>query len=370
VPATKDADGALGLALAEDVDDLIEANRRLSSCCFDAIVADAHGRIGHILTGRMDARPATSGGVVPRAPEGKPLAPFDEATRPGTVDPPSGWLVSANARPIEAGARSWVPMGDTPARHHRLAAIVGDRERPTLDDLARFVLDASDAGAQRLLAAWAHHLPDHPRARVLVEWAAAQPGQGPEHFAQLTLFTTLHEEVCRTLLRRELGTRADELLDELAGLQLFRHHLDEALALERPHHLDAVTLRDVLAEAFPRALRQAESPDGRLPRRDRFKNAVFAGKLGWLLDSKPIENRGGPTTPNQVTSLMIGDQRSVFGAAGRYLCDMSRPGGWYCISGGASERRFEVGYGAGLDDWARGRFRPLGKPEGPAPSAS
>ena len=126
----------------------------------------------------------------------------------------------------------------------------------------------------------------------------------------------------------------------------------------------------MLAEALPRALLKAEAPGGKLPRRDRFKNAVFAGKLSWLLDSKPIENRGGPTTPNQVTSAEIGGQRSVFGSAGRFLCDMSKPGGWYCISGGAAERRFKVGYGAGLEDWARGRFRPLGRPAGPAPSVS
>ena len=211
----KDADGGLGPALAKDVDDLIECSRRMSIACFDVIVADAHGRIGHVLSGRMDARPPTSGGVVPRAPDGQPLAPFDEATRPSTVDPPSGWIVSANARPIEAGARSWVPMGDTPARHHRLAAIVGDRECATLDDLARFVLDASDACALRLVAAWAPHMPDHPRARALVEWAATQSGRSPEHFAQLTLWTTLHQEVCRTLLRRHLGARADALLDDL-----------------------------------------------------------------------------------------------------------------------------------------------------------
>jgi hypothetical protein len=260
-------------------------------------------------------------------------------------------------------------MGDTPARHHRLASLVGAKERPELDDLARFVLDSSDACAMRLLAAWAPHMPDHQQARALVDWARAQPGTTAEHFTQLTLWTVLHLEVSRVLLRTHLGRRGEHLIDVLAGLQLFRHHLDEALALERPQHLDAAALREMIAEAFPRALVGARSSAVQLPRRDKFKNAVFAGKLSWLLDSKPIENRGGPTTPNQVTTQQVGKHRVVFGAAGRFLCDMSKPGGWYCIAGGASERRLGAGYGAGLEDWARGRFRPLGSPVGAPPRA-
>jgi penicillin amidase len=358
----RDADVGLALVRAPDVDAAIEAHRGFSTFCFDAVLADSSGRIGHVITGRMDA----GGRVVPHSPDGRPIARHDEATRPVTIDPPSGWLVSANARPIEAAAAVWVPMADTPARLNRLAHLVGSIDRARLADLARFVIDACDAGAERLLAAWAPHLPDHPRARRLVEWARAQPGDGDDHFSQLALWNVLHSHACRTLLRRHLGSRADHLIGEVAGLQLFRHHLDEALALERPQHLDAATLRDVLAEAFPRAL--ADAGSARLPRRDRFKNAVLGGKLRWLFDSRPIANRGGPTTPNQVTALQLGDQVSVFGAAGRFLCDMSRPGGWYCMPGGASERRLGVGYGEGLEDWARGRFRPLGDASGAPPS--
>ncbi len=365
----RELDTAVRLVRAPDVDTAVALHKEFSALCMDAVIADASGRIGHVITGRMDARPASSRGMVPRVPDAATPVAHDDATRPSTIDPPIGWLVSANGRPIEANASTWVPMGDTPARHQRLAALVGSKERPELDDLARFVLDSSDACAMRLLAAWAPHMPDDPQAHALVEWARDQPGTTTEHFAQLTLWTVLHLEVSRVLLRKYLGRRGEHILDVLAGLQLFRHHLDEALALERPQHLDAATLRAVIAEAFPRAIVRARSPDVQLPRRDKFKNAVFAGKLGWLLDSKPIENRGGPTTPNQVTTQQLGDTTVVFGAAGRYLCDMSKQGGWYCISGGASERRFGVGYGAGLEDWARGRFRPLGSPVGAAPRA-
>ncbi len=128
----------------------------------------------------------------------------------------------------------------------------------------------------------------------------------------------------------DLATDRCDLLDVDAGLQLFRYHLDEALALERPHHLDATAAQGSVQERGVRG--QAELAP-------RFE-----------ADREP----GGPT---------------AFGSAGRFLADLSTPYGWYCLAGGASERRFKIGYGAGLDDWAAGRFRPLGTPVGPAPSA-
>jgi hypothetical protein len=46
---------------------------------------------------------------------------------------------------------------------------------------------------------------------------------------------------------------------------------------------------------------------------------------------------------------------------------MSKRGGWYNASGGASERRFGPGYGGGLDAWRTGEVAPLGHPEGDPP---
>ena len=366
----RDMNAALAIVRSSDVDASIAANRELSALSLDAVVADATGRIGHVLGGRMDRRPATSGGVVPRAPDGPPVR-HDEASRPLTVDPRSGWIVSANARPSEPGAAAWVPMPEPDARRERLRTLVAATPSAGLDDLARLLLDACDAGAERMLAIWAPHLPDDPRAKALVAWAAAQAGHGDLHFAQLTLWNELHDQACRLLLHDVLGAaRADHLLDALLGMVVFRHHLDAALGLTRPEHLDAAALRALLARAFPRALASAASPERRLPRADRFRNILFAGKFPWFgIDSKPITNRGGPTTPNQVSAFTLGEQRLVFGAAGRYLADLSKPGGWYCISGGASERRLGKGYGAGLEAWAAGEFRALGDTSGPAPSA-
>lgn len=362
-------DACRDLLLARSVDDLVAANRRLGTIALDGVFADSSGRIAHVVSGSLSRMPAGSHGAVPRVADG-PSVPVDEATRPATVMPADGYLVSANGRAVETGNVAWAPTPEARPRIDRLRELMAAKRTGfSLDDLAHNLLDTCDAGARRLLAVWAAHLPDDPRARALVEWAANQKGRDDAHFASLTLWTVFRDEVCRLLLADLLGDLvANRLVGELSGLVLFHYHLDEALALAHPDLVDDATLRSLLRRAWPMALSKAEHEAFRLPRRDRFKNFLFAGKLSLLgFDSKPITNYGGPTTPNQVTAVTIGGQRFVFGAAGRFLVDMSKPGIWYCMSGGASERRFGIGYGRGLDAWARGAFLPFGGATGIAP---
>jgi penicillin G amidase len=366
------SDVAAGRALldAPDVDEAVRMARGLLTLSLHAVYADASGRIASVTTGRVDRRPPQSGGVLPRAPDGAP-EPMPEDTRPGVVDPPDGFYVSANERRDGPGGERWVPLPEPRYRHERLTELVA-RGPVALGDLARFACDAVDVGARRLLAAWGPLLPDSERAARLVAWSATQSGAGAEHFAELTLFVALHHEATRALLARHLGAeRASRLLDDLGGIVLFQHAVDGALALERPDALDEPTLRAILVEAWPLALARADRPEHRLPVTGPAKNVLFQGKLPGFLgfDTGPVTNLGGPTTPNQSRPLHVFGQRLVFGAAGRYLADMGRPGGWYCMSGGASEQRFGPGYGEGLTAWSEGRFAPLGPATGTAPSA-
>jgi penicillin G amidase len=365
-----DVAAARALIDARDVDEAVRLARGMLTLSLHAVYADASGRIGSVTTGRVDQRPVQSGGVLPRAPDGAP-APMSEEARPTVVDPPDGFYVSANERRDGPKGERWVPLPEPRYRHERLTELVAARP-VALGDLARFACDAVDVGARRMLAAWAAHLPDDERAARLVSWSAAQSGTGAEHFAALTLFVALHHEATRALLARNLDAgRGSRLLDDLGGILLFQHHVDDALALERPAALDASGLRVILAEAWPLAIARAERPEHRLPISDRARNALFQGKLPAFLgfDSAPVENLGGPTTPNQSRTITVFGQRLVFGAAGRYLADLGRPGGWYCIPGGASEKRFGPGYGDGLHAWSEGRFSPLGPASGPAPTA-
>jgi len=364
-----DIEAARRLLVAKNVEEAIEANRGIEGLALDGLVADSSGRIGRVVSGRLPRMPAGSYGMVPRPADG-PTVAVDESTRPLTIAPAEGWLASANARPLEPGGLAWGPIPEARPRIDRLRELMTATGTGfSLDYLARTLLDCCDAGARRLLAIWATRMPDHARARSLVAWGKNQPGRGDDHFALLTLWTVFHDEVCRLLLADMLGDHvAKRLVDDLSGLILFQYQLDDALALAHPDLVDDAKLRVLLARAWPIALAKASRTEIRLPRRDRFKNFLFAGKLSLLgFDSQPIANHGGPTTPNQVTALTIGGEQFVFGAAGRFLVDMSKPGIWYCMAGGASERRFGIGYGRGLDAWARGEFLPFGGASGSPP---
>jgi penicillin amidase len=351
---------------AQNVEQLLQAQQEIGGLSLFALTADAEGRIGWVLTGRMDERPDHAGGVLPRAPHGVPV-PVGSEQRPRGLDPKEGYIVSANERKDGPLGERWVPLPEPRYRHERLSELVrgqADRVgRLSPQDLSHFVHDAVDAGARRLVPIWAPHLPQDPRAERLVRWSTAQPGQGREHYDNLGLFEALHREVCRELIaRRSDAAEADRLVEALNAVFLFHHHLDEALALQRPQRVSATELSAALAIAWPKALVAVKGRDARRPVTEPHLHMLFAGKLPGFLgfDEPPMPFVGGATTPAQCRVLTLLGQRAIFGSAARYICDLSQPGGWYSLPGGASERRFGPGYRRGISEWAQGTYAALG----------
>lgn len=351
---------------AQNIDELLQAQKKILGLSLFALMADADGRVGWVLTGRMDERPDHAGGVLPRAPHGVPVPVADDA-RPRSLDPQEGFIVSANERKDGPLGERWVPLPEPRYRHERLSELVRgqiDRAgRISPEDLSRFVHDAVDAGARRLVPIWAPHLPKDPRAERLVRWAAAQPGQGSEHYDNLALFEALHRAVCRELIaHRSDADEANRLVDALNAVFLFHHHLDEALALQRRQQVSEEELAAALNRAWPSALAALTHRDARRPITEPHLHMLFAGKLPGFLgfDEPAMPFVGGATTPAQCRVLTLIGQRAIFGSAARYICDLSQPGGWYSLPGGASERRFGPGYRRGIADWAQGQYAPLG----------
>lgn len=351
---------------ARNVEELLAAQREIMGLSLFALMADAGGRIGWVLTGRMDERPEHSGGVLPRSPHGPPQ-PLSQERRPFELDPQDGYIASANERRDGPLGERWVPLPEPRYRHERLnellSAQIGRSGRVGPRELSQFVHDAVDVGARRLLSVWAELLPDEPRAQRLIRWAAAQPGTGAEHYDNLGLWEALHREVCRALIARRCDAKeADRLVDALNTVFLFHHHLDEALALARPQVVSRAELAEVLKQVWPRALAAVESRDARRPVTEPHLHMLFAGKLPGFLgfDEPAMPFVGGATTPAQCRVLTLIGQRAIFGSAARYVCDLSQPGGWYSLPGGASERRFGPGYRRGIRAWAQGQFAPLG----------
>ena len=121
--------------------------------------------------------------------------------------------------------------------------------------------------------------------------------------------------------------------------------------------------------AWPRALERVRSPTWRIPLKFPFVNEYFRGKLPRALgfDTQTVEPPGGPTVPFQCRQVAFAGMNLYFAPAFHLVLDMNRPGAWFHLPGGASERRFGAGYGQGVREWLTGRFFPLGDATGEPP---
>jgi hypothetical protein len=346
------------------VEELVELHREVRGISLEAIAADSSGAIASVVTGQVDQRPPDWTGTYPRRgwdvttrePE-----PLPESLRPVAIRPESGVLASANQGGQGDLRERWCSLPEPKYRFERLGALLEAREKHDLGSLLGISYDRFDGAAARLLAVWAPHLPEHPLARALCEWAPIQ-----RDAAHIGLFHKLHEEMYFALLEEDIGPSARHMT-EWAAITFFQHHIDDVLALERTDLLDAEGLKRLLARAFPRAIAEYETYE--VPVRLRFRHLLTQGKApAWLgFDSPKVELPGSPTSMFQSRNCLVAGERLVYAPAFHLVFDMSRPGAWYNLPGGAAERRFGPGYGRGVPEWLNGAVFPLGSPEGPPP---
>jgi penicillin amidase len=369
-----DLDSVLGEPFPETAEATAERHRRAKSLSLGAVIADTGGRIAYVQTGRIDVRPAGWTGAYPRRGcDDLPRSPaaLPEEARPFVVDPEEGYVVSANEFNRGRQGQWWSTLPEPIYRWQRLREVLRDSAKPDLNTLVRASYDPLDICARRLLAAWQPLLPPDPQAAELARWGANQTAcDRVDGRKKMGLFHALHHEVVLAVLARWLPpSLMAELIDAAAGILLFQYHIDTALALERPTLLDATVLREVLATAWPKALERAASPQWRIPLRFPFVNEYFRGKLpkAFGFDTEPVEPPGGPTVPFQCREVAFAGMTLYFAPAFHMVLEMSRPGAWFHLPGGASERRFGPGYGEGVREWLTGKFFPLGPATGEPP---
>jgi penicillin amidase len=358
---------------ARDVVELALHHRSVRCISLNAVLADSQGNIGLVQTGQVDVRPKDWTGATPypawELASRTPLA-LGEDERPHVLNPPEGFIVTSNERRDGPHGERWCTLPEGHYRHQRLTQILSEVARADLSTLVRASYDERDLCAERLLPVWERFLPAD--AKSLVRWSTRQGVSSPaEHHAMIGLFHTLHAEATRVLLARWVGgAAARRFVYELSLGVVFQEHLDAAFALERPEVFSESDLESVLAHAWPAALDRVHRHRGAAPVIAGFKNVLMRGILPTALgfDHPPSEMPGGPTSPFQMRQVRFLGENLVFGPALHLLFDMSKPGAFYHLPGGASEERLGPGYGAGVDLWKEGRFIPLGDADQKAPS--
>jgi acyl-homoserine lactone acylase PvdQ len=370
----RDFDAARSMFDATSVEELVEQQREIRSFALCAVLADATGAVAQVHTGQVDRRPRGWTRLCPYP--GWELAertvePDLERTRPLEINPSDGLLVTANEVATGPTGDCWTPLPEPRYRCDRLREVLASHERVGFAEMVRASYDSVDLCAARLLAIWGPLLPQRREAAELRMWASSRrPSDDAHGRRMLGLFHALHHEAVRALLAPRLGDAfTRRIFDELGLMMSFQHHLDEVLLLHKPHLLDEVGLRQVLAVAWPAAMQRVQNGRSGVPVRAKFKNALTEGMepsfLG--LSTGKLDLPGAPTAPFQMRLVEFDGMTMVGGPVFHMLFDMSRPGGWYNMAGGASESPLGPGYGAGLEDWLEGRFLPLGHPEGDPP---
>lgn len=339
------------------------------------VMADRGGKIGLIKSGSVDQRPAGWTGAYPRQGwdiETREVLPLDKSDLPQWFDPPEGVVISANERRDGAGGTRWINLPEPHYRWERLEEILGRQQKHTLRSLVAASYDEVDRCAARMMRAWGPLLPEDSAFQALARWAEAQEPitDITNHRAQMGLFHALHQETLRVVLSASVGApKAHHLLDDITFTLCFQFHFDQAFALEKPHLVDAEKMASWLREAWPKAKARVDAGTWSLPARFGFSNQITQGQTPawWGWDKRPVSLPGSPTTPFQTRVMQLREHPMRGAPSFHLVMDMQQDGSWYNMPGGASERRFGPGYGAGIDEWIEGRFLPFGRPQGESP---
>jgi acyl-homoserine lactone acylase PvdQ len=395
VPAAgaRDLDAARDINRARTAREFAAGVSRVDLGCLSWLFADAHGSIGFRSPCRVPIRAGWRGAFpVPGWPgryEWQGLYPKTEL--PASSDPARGWLATANGQivPSSRFPSSYNNDASAPNRFLRIA------ERIHLESARGGLTAASSAAIQldtryQTWAALREQLEGgfcaaaragaaHPVAqarRRLCAWDGAME--------QDSVAATLWVLWTHALLDRAL---ADELRGD-AGREVWRYaqsllqfEANVAWLWSRPEHAavwddvttEAVETRsDILERALADAVAQGNERYGRerngwawgrvRPFVLRHPFAPNDGLLGSLLNRGPLPIGGGAETvfKQQFPRSDRARMRPAVGPIVRFTIDFAAP--WqarYSLAGGESGWPRSPFYANLLEDWARGRGRPL-----------
>ncbi len=225
---------APGLALnqADSVAAFIEAARAWVAPMQNMVVADEAGHIGFIAAGRVPVRSADNDlhGLVPapgwdRRYDWQGWLPAAEL--PSETDPERGWIATANQR-IHAPdyphfiSSEWA----MPYRQQRIEALLGAREKHSIDDLAAMQADILSLGALPLLPWVKAAATTHPLAAAAARELAAFDGTMAADKAAPLIFWAWTRQLTRLVFSDEIGA---ERFDSLYGSRSFRDALEGVL---------------------------------------------------------------------------------------------------------------------------------------------
>jgi penicillin amidase len=299
------------------------------------VFADSSGRIGYQMSGQLPIRDEDATGFVPM-PGWDPkwdlrrfVAPEE---LPGVLDPPEGFIVTANNDLNHLGVANPInmPMGDYRAR--RITSLLSE-EVADLDTFRRIHQDTYSLQAEEMMSLLAPLLPGtrigHVSARGI---SVASLTRRERCFSKAFYRELLVEMFAPDGMGQPV---VDHLVDATRVFIDFYHNFDRVDSAEdrRWGDVNRVTLAHLLL-------------GGKLPE--------WAG-----FDVGPIEIKGGRVTPHQGQIYESAGRTTSFAPSLRLMVDMGQPGLRTALARGPSARRFSKWYTSDLERRQRGEYKDL-----------
>ncbi len=199
--------GIYGMMKARSAAEVLDAGKTWLYVSQNLVAADDGGHIGWHTTGAVPVRNGYTGRLPADGTAGDDWTGFlPYESLPSLMDPPEGWIATANYRPPgqENGrplSYSWCP----PYRYQRIVNALARMRSPGIEDFRRLQMDVHSLQAERiLLKLLAYSFSDRravEAARILAGWdlevTAASPGAA--------VYEVFLIQLERELLERALG---------------------------------------------------------------------------------------------------------------------------------------------------------------------
>jgi penicillin amidase len=169
-PDDRTAEAFFAFAAARTWDEFLAGARLLRAPAQNLLYADVEGHIGYTAAGAMPIRPRADG-LLPVSGTGEDdwsgTIPFDELPR--VLDPPRGFLVTANNRVVPSDPYPFGRTWGAPYRARRITEMVATKPRLSPEDVAAMQLDHRSLQAEELLPLLADTAPADAASRDALE---------------------------------------------------------------------------------------------------------------------------------------------------------------------------------------------------------
>ncbi len=226
-------DAGLAISAAGSVEEFVNAAEKYKAPMQNMVVADVDGNIGFIAAGRVPLRRADNDlrGQVP-APGWEARYDWDgflvADKTPREINPPRGWIATANHRITGAGYRHFITSEwAVPYRQQRIEALLQARPKHDKESLRQIQMDVMSLGAQRLLPWLRQAKPAQALGAAAMLRLAAFDGEMRAGDVAPLIFAAWTRELTRAVFADEMG--GDEAYLRQVGRSDFRAALEGVL---------------------------------------------------------------------------------------------------------------------------------------------